>query len=64
MSTGGSTLGSESGGGLVAGNMVNSFLMASLVGWPWEREGIAGVGLQSSCLRSSKAVAIQSWDDV
>ena len=68
MMTAGDTLGSESGGtlgggslgGLVSGNMVKSFLRASFVGWLLESEGMAGVGLQSSCLRSSRAAAVLS----
>ena len=60
----GGTLGSITGEGLVAGNMVMSCLRASLVGWLWDKEGDAGVGLSSSCLKSSKAAAILSWDDV
>ena len=64
MSTIGDTLGSESGEDLVVGNMVRSFLRASLGGWPLYSEDVAGVGLSSSCLRSSKAAAILSWDEV
>ena len=64
MSTVGDTLGSVSGEGLVDGNMVKSCLRASLVGWPCDKEGVVGVGLSSSCLRSSKAAAILPWDDV
>ena len=80
ISSGGGTLGSESGGllgngsggtlgsvsalGLVAGNTVKSFLMASLVGFPLESEGVAGEGVRSSCLRASRAAAILSFDDV
>ena len=60
----GGTLGSVSAGGLVVGNMVKRFLRASLVGWPQEGEGRVGVGLQSLCLRSSRAAVILSWDDV
>ena len=72
VSTGGATLGGESGGtlgsrsgdGLEVGNIFKSFLRASLVGLPLEREGVAGVGLASLWWRSSKAAAILSWDDV
>ena len=80
ISPGGGTLGSESGGplgngsggtlgsvsalGLVAGKTVKSCLRASLVGFPLESEGVAGEGFRSSCLRSSRAAAILSFDDV
>ncbi len=41
-----------------------SFVMASLVGCPLARKGDAGVVLVSSCLRSSKAAAIRSLEEV
>ena len=39
----GGTLGSGSGEGLVAENMVQSCLRASFVGWPRDKEGAADV---------------------
>ena len=48
----------------MAGNFDRSCFRASLVGWPRDKEGAAGVGLSSSCLRSSKAATILSWNDV
>ena len=44
--------------------MVMSLVRASLVGCPLEREGEAGVGLLSSYLRSSRAAAMRSEEEV
>ena len=50
--------------GLCVLKMASSFRMASLIGVPCSRNGLAGCGLLSAWARSSIAAAARSADDV